>query len=96
MFATWNKVIALLGGGFVGIYILGVFTTRANSAGAIAGGVASILVTLVVDRLGLVHWAVYSPVAIGSCLLVGYAVSAATGGSTRDLAGLTAFTARAR
>jgi SSS family transporter len=94
MFATWNKVIALLGGGFVGIYILGVFTTRANSAGAIAGGVASIVVTLVVDHLGAVHWAAYSPVAIATCLIVGYAVSLVTGGSTKNLAGLTAFTAR--
>ena len=94
MFATWNKIIALLGGGFVGIYILGVFTTRANSAGAIAGGVASIVVTLVVDRLGVVHWSIYSPVAIATCLVIGYIVSLATGGSTRNLSGLTAFTAR--
>ncbi len=94
MFAIWNKVIALLGGGFVGIYILGVFTTRANSFGAIVGGVASIAMTIWIDRTGAVHWMGYSVVAISTCVIVGYVVSLLTGGSTRDLAGLTAFTAR--
>jgi SSS family transporter len=94
MFAIWNKVIALLGGGFVGIYILGVFTTRANSFGAIAGGVASIVMTVIVDRFGAVHWMGYSVVAITTCIVVGYVASLLTGGSTRDLGGLTAFTAK--
>lgn len=94
MFATWNTIVALLGGGFGGIYILGVFTTRANSAGAIAGGVASIIATTWVNHIGGVHWAALTPFAVTVCLVVGYVVSVVTGGSTKNLSGLTAFTTR--
>jgi SSS family transporter len=96
MFATWNRIIGLLGGGFVGIYMLGLFTTRTNSAGAIAGGLASIVVMLFIDRWGGLHWLAYMPVATTTCLVIGYVVSLVTGGSRKDLAGLTAFTTRAK
>lgn len=96
MFATWNTIVALLGGGFGGIYILGVFTTRANGVGAISGGIASIIATVWVNSIGGVHWAALTPFAITTCLVVGYLVSVLTGGSRKDLSGLTAFTARAK
>jgi SSS family transporter len=95
MFATWNRIIGLLGGGFVGIYMLGIFTTRTNSAGAIAGGVSSVVVMLVIDHVGGLHWMAYMPVATVTCLVIGYVVSLLTGGSRKDLVGLTAFTTRA-
>ncbi len=96
MFATWNTIVALLGGGFGGIYVLGVFTTRANSIGAITGGLASIVATVWVNNVGGVHWAALTPFAITTCLVVGYLVSLLTGGSRKDLSGLTAFTTRGR
>ena len=37
MFRTWNEICALLGGGFIGIYILGMFTRRASGPGVIIG-----------------------------------------------------------
>jgi SSS family transporter len=94
MFATWNTIVALLGGGFGGIYILGVFTTRANGIGAITGGLASIVATVWVNNVGGVHWAALTPFAVTTCLVVGYVVSILTGGSRKNLAGLTAFTVR--
>ena len=46
LFQTWNELFALLGGGFLGIYILGTFTRRANAAGAITGALVSVPATV--------------------------------------------------
>jgi Na+/proline symporter len=94
MFEIWNKIAVLLGGGFAGVYLLGVFTTRANSAGAISGAAVSIVVTIWMERQSDIHWVHYGAFAVSTCLVVGYVVSVLTGGSRRDLAGLTAFTTR--
>lgn len=96
MFAVWNKLVALLGGGFVGIYILGIFTTRANTAGAWAGGISSVAVTVWLNDQGaLVHYIHFGPIATTACVVVGYTVSVLTGGNRKDLAGLTFHTAKA-
>jgi SSS family transporter len=95
IFESWSRLAALLGGGFVGIYLLGIFTTRANGVGAFAGAIASVIWTIFAERLTGMHWNLLGPSATLACVIVGYLVSLSTGGSTKDLAGLTVFTARA-
>ncbi len=95
MMVVWSQVASLLGGGIVGVYTLGMITTRANGVGAICGAAASVVVTLLVKLFTPLHWSMYSPVAIGSCLLVGYGVSLLFPGKKKDLTGLTIFTPRA-
>jgi Na+/proline symporter len=46
LFQTWNELFALLGGGFLGIFILGTYTRRANAIGAFSGAIVSIVVTI--------------------------------------------------
>ena len=46
MFQLWNELIALLGGGFLGIYILGMFTRRATAFGVAVGAISSICTCL--------------------------------------------------
>lgn len=92
MFQTWNEIVALLGGGFVGIYILGMFTTRASSAGAIVGALASVAAAILVKGYTDIHWIFYAPAAILSCVVVGYLASIVLPGQPRDLTGLTVFT----
>jgi SSS family solute:Na+ symporter len=75
LFKTWNEMVALLGGGFLGIYILGMFTRRANAIGAIAGAVCSIIITVLVKKFTLLHWSFYSPCAVFSCMFIGYLTS---------------------
>jgi SSS family transporter len=94
MFETWNIMVALLGGGFIGIYILGMFTRRTNVIGALTGAIASIVVTLLVRSFSPLHWTFYGPVAVFTCLVVGYVVSILTGGNKKDLEGLTVFDMR--
>jgi SSS family transporter len=93
MFETWNVILSLIGGGFIGIYILGMFTTRANSIGVSAGAIASIVITLWVKNNTPLHWTFYSPVAVTSCISIGYLVSLLFPISAKDLKGLTIFTA---
>jgi len=94
VFETWNRLIALLGGGFVGVFTLGMFTTRATSGGAIVGAVFSVLFTLCIREFTPFHWTLYAPAAIGSCVIVGYLASFIFPASARDLEGLTVYTTR--
>jgi SSS family transporter len=92
MFETWNQVVALLGGGFVGMYILGMFTHKANSVGAIVGALASVLVTYLTKEYTSVHYIFLVPVAISTCVIIGYIASVLTPGySKADLSGLTVW-----
>jgi SSS family transporter len=91
LFQTWNEMIALLGGGFLGIYVLGTFTRRANLIGAFTGAAASIGMTIWVRSSTSIHWYAYSPIAVATCIAVGYFVSLAIPTRSRDLTGLTVF-----
>lgn len=91
MFQTWNVLCALLGGGFIGIYILGMFSRRANAIGVVVGAFASIACTLYVKNYTPLHWTFYTPVAVICCLVVGYLASLVSPATKKDLAGLTVF-----
>lgn len=91
LFQTWNELFALLGGGFLGVYILGIFTHRANAIGAISGALASIAVTILVKKYTALHWYGYMPAAVFSCMLIGYVISLVTPRQLHDLRGLTVF-----
>ncbi len=91
LFQTWNELFALLGGGFLGIYILGTYTHRANAIGAFTGAIASIGVTLALKYFTAVHWYFYTPGAVIACVVIGYIVSLVTPAPKHSLAGLTIF-----
>lgn len=91
LFQTWNELFALLGGGFLGIYILGTYTHRANAIGAFTGAIASIGVTLGLKYYTAVHWYFYTPGAVIACVVIGYVVSLLTPPPKHSLAGLTVF-----
>lgn len=90
IFQIWNEIIALLGGGFVGIYILGMFTQKTSSTGAIIGAVGSIICTILIKNYSSLHWIFYTPFAVISCLVLGYASSLVMPSQrVKDLNGLT-------
>ena len=91
---TWNQIMALLGGGIVGLYSLGMFTKRANGHGAVCGAIASVGVVWAVKAFTTLHWATYTPLAVISCIGVGYTASLFWAQDNRDLSGLTVFTPR--
>lgn len=91
MMVVWSQLAALLGGGIVGVYSLGMFTQRANGFGAICGALASIAVALLVKAYTPLHWATYLPIAILTCIVVGYLCSLLAP-QRKNLEGLTIFT----
>lgn len=91
LFQTWNELFALLGGGFLGIYILGTYTHRANAIGAFTGALSSIVVAIWLRNGTTVHWYFYTPGAVIACVVIGYVVSLFTPRPRQSLAGLTIF-----
>ncbi len=91
LMVTWTIISALLGGGIVGVYSLGMFTRRANGFGAVCGAIISVIVTALVQFKTPLHWQTLIPIAIFSCMGFGYVLSLVAG-QAKDLAGLTIYT----
>lgn len=88
---TFIMLTGLLGGGFGGVYALGMFSRRANWQGALVGIVSSIFITLAVRAYTNIHVLLYGGVAIISCIVIGYIVSLFFPVQTASLTGLTVF-----
>jgi len=76
--SLWDLFLALLGllgGGLAGLFILGIFTRRANSAGAIIGVICSTVILYCVQQFTDVHFFLYGAIAIASCASIGYLAS---------------------
>ncbi len=88
---TWNIVSSLLGGGIVGIFALGMFSTRANAGGAVCGAILSIVLGLYVKFFTSIHWAFLLPILIFSAMIIGYICSFFFRSAPKNLTGLTIF-----
>ncbi|MGA7305873.1 MAG: sodium:solute symporter [Rhodothermales bacterium] len=93
LFDTFIMLTGLLGGGFGGVYALGMFTRRANWQGALAGIFASILAALATRAFTHIHVLLYVGIAIFTCIIVGYLVSLFFPAQPDRLRGLTVFKA---
>ncbi|MBD9479230.1 sodium:solute symporter [Pseudoxanthomonas sp. PXM02] len=89
LFDVSIELAGLLGGGFAGAYTLGMFTRRANSQGVAIGIGSSIVLTLLIWSMDLVHPYFYLAISILLCIVIGYAASWLFPAPTRSLQGLT-------
>ena len=71
----FNKILGLVLGGLGGLFLLGLTTRKANSIGALAGIVGSIIVQLIIIRTQQVHLLLYATTGFVSCFVIGYLVS---------------------
>lgn len=94
LWETFAKLMALIGGGFPGVFALGLLTRRANVPGVVIGFVASVAATFAVRQYTSLHAFGYLSVAVGTCIGVGYLASLLFHAPTRNLEGLTVFTPR--
>lgn len=87
------KLIALIGGGFPGVFALGMLTRCANATGVIVGALTSVAVTWLVQNFTTTSAFLHGFVAVGTCIVVGYLASLALGGRTagKNFAGLTVW-----
>jgi SSS family transporter len=92
LYDMWVQLVALLGGGFAGVYALGMLTRRAHATGAFIGAAASIIATVLVKAYSPIHFMLYGVVSVLTCLGVGYLASILLPGRSVDLDGLTVYT----
>ncbi len=85
----FQGIVGLFAGGLAGLFVLGLFTRRANGAGALVGAAASAVLLYYIRPH--VHFFLYPVVGVLACVLVGYAGSFLLPGRPRT-AGLTVFT----
>ncbi len=69
------ELFGVLGGGFAGVYTLGMFTRRANWQGVSIGVAVSITLTMLAWSVSLVHPYFYLAISILLCIVLGYAAS---------------------
>lgn len=92
--SLWDTMIlltGLIGGGFGGVFALGMLTRRANATGCIVGIITSLIAALAVRQWGNVHVFMITPVAVFTVVIVGYLVSLVTPEHGKNLRGLTLF-----
>jgi SSS family transporter len=90
--SLWDTMIlltGLIGGGFGGVFALGMFTRRANAIGAVTGVLASLVTALSAQAFTNVHVFMILPIAVFTVVTVGYFVSWLTPYHNKDLHGLT-------
>lgn len=98
--ATWDikslweqfvKYIGLFGGGLGGLFILAIFTRRANGKGAMIGLLASGIIQYYLNINNIVHSVFFSASGMISCFVIGYLVSMLFFEKDKDLTGLTVY-----
>jgi len=91
------KLVALIGGGFPGVFALGLMTRRATAEGVIIGALASIAITAWLQACTHTSSFFHGFVAISSCIAIGYVSSLFLGRrrTAADLRGLIIWNLRA-
>ena len=92
LWEAFMRIMAYIGGGFGGIFILGMFTRRAHEVGAILGVIASFGMAWYFNNSDLsVHYSALTLLITGSCIVVGYVSSLIIPWKRKPLAGLTVW-----
>jgi SSS family transporter len=87
-------VLGLFGGALGGLFLLGMFTKRANGKGAVAGALIGAVVLFLVSRYTETHVYLYAAIGIAATMSSGWLISLLMPGSSRDIAGLTVYDLR--
>jgi len=84
-------ILGLLGSGLAGLFILGIFTRRANGPGALIGAISSAVALYYAQKTN-VHFFIYGAVGVGVCFVVGYCTSILIAVKPKKQDGLTIYT----
>lgn len=91
LFDVSIELAGLLGGGFGGAYTLGMFTRRANAPGVAIGIASSMVLTVLIWSLHIVHPYLYLAISILLCIVIGYLASLMFPPPRQSLVGLTIY-----
>ena len=93
MWDTFMTILGLFGGVLCGLFLLGMFTVRANGAGAVIGAVGGAIGLYVIQNYTDVSYLLYAAVGTFLCVALGYIGSLLTSGK-KEIDGLTIYTLR--
>jgi SSS family solute:Na+ symporter len=85
----FNMLLGLFTGGLGGLFILGIFTKRANAKGSVAGLFFSALIQYYVSTYTGINLLMYAFTGLFSCVTFGYLFSLLLGRQKKDIEGLT-------
>ena len=91
LWTEFSKYIGLFGGGLGGLFVLAIFTRRANSRGALVGLLASAILQYFLQAGNAVHGVLFAATGLISCVFVGYLASLLMPAKGKDLSGLTLY-----
>lgn len=75
IFDLFQEVLGVLGGSLAGVFILGIFTKRANTMGAVAGLVIGVLAVWLTKSYTDISVYLYGAISVVSCVIGGYLCS---------------------
>ena len=89
LYDLFLALLGLAGGGLAGVFMLGIFTRRANSAGALIGVFCSTIILYCVQKFTQAHFFLYGLIGISACVIIGYIASLFIPSSTSNTDNLT-------
>ena len=72
IFDLFQKLLGMIGGCLAGVFILAIFSQRANAIGVIIGTLSGAGITFIVSRLTDVNGYLYGAVGVLSCVIIGF------------------------
>jgi SSS family transporter len=85
----FNTILGLFTGTIGGMFVLGIFTQRANSVGVTMGMICSFITQLLVQYYTPLHFLLYAFTGLASCVLFGYLFSLLISTKEKNIQGLT-------
>jgi SSS family transporter len=92
IFDLFQEVLGIVAGSLAGVFILGIFTKRANSYGVLMGIIISVLVVSIVKNNTDISLYLYGAISVVTCVMVGYITSILIPQVKKDLEGFTYLT----
>lgn len=87
----FNMIIGLFTGGLGGLFVLGIFTKRANAKGAVSGLIVSGLVQFYISSYTNINLLLYAFTGLVACVVFGYLFSLLFGPQKKEISGLTVY-----
>jgi len=88
-FNLFNRILGLVSSGLVGVFILGIFTTRSHAAGVLIGAFSCTALLAYLNWYTDVNSYLHSVAGIFTCVSIGYVASLILPESKHDIEGLT-------
>jgi SSS family transporter len=88
IFDYWLEIVGLFASGLCGLFVLGIFTRRPGSSGAVVGIVVSVVILVYVKNFTDLSGLLYASIGVSSCFVAGWLTGLVLP-SGRDVSGTT-------